>query len=84
MVVIAIVSFSVAFSITSLPTAKATSATATTATATATTTTTTAATATAATATAAAVTSQVFVFKTTASSAFAVFDVGQAVVIEVV
>ena len=84
MVVIAIVSFSVAFSITSLPTAKATSATATTATATATTTTTTAATATAATATAAAVTSQVFVFKTTASSAFAVFDVGQAVVAEVV
>ena len=84
MVVIAIVSFSVAFSITSLPTAKATSATATTATTT-TTTTATAAIATAAAATAAAaVTSQVFVFKTTASSAFAVFDVGQAAVIEVV
>ena len=85
MVVIAIVSFSVAFSITSLPTAKATSATATTATtATTTTAAATATAATAATATAAAVTSQVFVFKTTASSAFAVFDVGQAAVAEVV
>ena len=87
MVVIAIVSFSVAFSITSLPTAKATSATTTTATTATTTTaaaTATAATAATATATAAAVTSQVFVFKTTASSAFAVFDVGQAAVIEVV